>query len=360
MPGVAVHAQIVSQLLRTALDGAVPMRSLLQWQAMAWMLVWSLAGGLIGLRARSPWWFGLATGGGLVTVGVLAFAAFARGWWIPVVPTAAALLGAAALVTAHQSYREALQRADLMKLFSRHVSREVAETIWREREEFLEGGRLRSQGLVVTALFTDLSGFTPVAEKLSPDALMEWLNEYMDAMARRVSEHGGVVRQYAGDSIVVIFGVPVARRSEAEVAQDAVSAVKCALAMADTLRELNTRWRTEDRPTTGMRVGIFTGPAVAGSLGSAERSEYVVVGDTINTAARLESFDKELFAPDHDSEPCRILIGETTLAMLGDRFATEAVGEVSLKGKEHIVGVYRVIGRAASSVSEHAASEARQ
>jgi adenylate cyclase len=147
---------------------------------------------------------------------------------------------------------------------------------------------------------------------------------------------------------------------EAEVAQDAVSAVECALAMADTLRALNTRWRAEDRPTTGMRVGIFTGPAVAGSLGSAERSEYVVVGDTINTAARLESFDKELFAPDHDRAPCRILIGETTLAMLGDRFATEAVGEVSLKGKEHIVGVYRVIGRAASSVGEHAASEARQ
>jgi adenylate cyclase len=360
MPGVAIHGQIVSQLLRTALDGAAPMRSLLEWQAATWILVWSFAGGLLGLRARSPWWFGLATAGGLVTVGVVAFIAFLRGWWIPVVPPAATLIAAAALVTAHQSYREALQRSDLMKLFSRHVSREVAETIWREREEFLEGGRLRSQELVVTALFTDLSGFTPVAEKLSPEALMEWLNEYMDAMARRVSEHGGVVRQYAGDSIVVIFGVPVARRSEAEVAQDAVSAVECALAMADTLRALNDRWRREGRPTTGMRVGIFTGPAVAGSLGSAERSEYVVVGDTINTASRLESFDKELFAPDHESAPCRILIGETTLTVLGDGFVTEAVGEVSLKGKAHTVRVYRVIGRAAPSVSEHAANEARQ
>src|SRR3989454_3279003 len=85
-----------------------------------------------------------------------------------------------------------------MKLFSRHVSREVAETIWREREEFLEGGRLRSQALVVTALFTDLTGFTPVAEKLGPAGLMEWLNEYMDAMARRGSEHGGGVPADAG------------------------------------------------------------------------------------------------------------------------------------------------------------------
>ena len=360
MSGVAIHAHVVSQLLRTALDGAAPMRSLLDWQAATWILIWGFAGGLLGLRARSPWWFGLATAGGLVTVGVLAFITFLRGWWIPVIPPAATLVGAAALVTAHQSYREALQRADLMKLFSRHVSREVAETIWREREEFLEGGRLRSQALVVTALFTDLTGFTPVAEKLGPEGLMEWLNEYMDAMARRVSEHGGVIRQYAGDSIVVIFGVPVARRTEAEVARDATSAVECALAMGDTLRELNHRWRAEGRPTTGMRVGIFTGPAVAGSLGSAERSEYVVVGDTINTASRLESFDKELFPPDHDIAPCRILIGETTLVVLGDRFKTEAVGEVSLKGKAHTVGIYRVVGRAAPIVGEAAANEARQ
>src|SRR5207245_4314332 len=142
--------------------------------------------------------------------------------------------------------------------------REAVETVLRGREEFLEGGRLRSQALVVTALFTDLTGFTPVAEKLGPAGLMEWLNEYMDAMARRVSEHGGVIRQYAGDSIVVIFGVPVARRTEAEVARDAVSAVECALAMGDTLRELNHRWRAAGRPPTGMRVGSFIRTTAAG------------------------------------------------------------------------------------------------
>lgn len=191
---------------------------------------------------------------------------------------------------------------------------------------------------------------------------MEWLNEYMDAMARRVSDHGGVIRQYAGDSIVVVFGVPAARRTEGESAQDAINAVDCALAMEQTLRELNHRWQAEGRPTAGMRIGIFTGPALAGTLGSAERSEYVVVGDTVNTAARLETFDKAMFTPDAEI-PCRILIGQATLAYLDGRFQAEPVGEVALKGKERTVGVYRILGRvsrpAVLDVAEAVVKEAR-
>jgi adenylate cyclase len=217
--------------------------------------------------------------------------------------------------------------------------------MWRQRDQFADGRRPRPQGLIATALFTDLTGYTTVSEKLSPELLMEWLNEYMEAMAGPVSTHGGVIRQYAGDSVVAIFGVPVVRRNESEIAQDAVNAVNCALAMETALRELNRRWRAEHRPPTGMRIGIFTGPVVAGTLGSAERSEYVVVGDTVNTASRLESLDKELFPPDPDINPCRIFIGETTLGYLGDQFETDRVGDFSLKGKEHKVGVYRVIGR---------------
>lgn len=345
LAGVAIHAHIVSQLLRIGLEGASPTATPAEWQEAIWILLWSAMGGLIGLRVRSPWRFSLAAGGGLLGLGLFDFAGFFEGWWLPLVPPAMAWLITAAVVTAYMSYQETVQRAVLMQLFSRHVSREVAETIWQERDHFLDGRRPRSQRLVVTALFTDLTGFTTVAEKLPPEALMEWLNEYMDAMAQEVSNHGGVIRQYAGDSIVVIFGVPVPRRTDAEIGQDAVNAVNCALAMETTLLKLNRRWRAEDRPTTGMRIGIFTGAVVAGTLGS-ERSEYVVVGDTVNTASRLESFDKELFPPDPEHSPCRILIGETTLCHLGDQFETERVGDVSLKGKEQRVGIYRVLGRA--------------
>ncbi|MGH7410608.1 MAG: CHASE2 domain-containing protein, partial [Candidatus Methylomirabilis sp.] len=173
--GVAIHAHIVSQLLRIGLEGAAPRATLAEWQEAIWILLWSVMGGFIGLGVRSPWRFSLAAGGGLAGLGLFDFAAFFAGWWLPLVPPAMAWLISAGGVTAYMAYQETVQRAILMQLFSRHVSKEVAETIWQHRDHFLDGRRPRSQRLVVTALFTDLTGFTTVAEKLPPEALMEWL-----------------------------------------------------------------------------------------------------------------------------------------------------------------------------------------
>ena len=345
VPGVSVHAHIASQLLRMALEDARPMATWPEWPERAWILLWCLAGAAVGIVIRSPWRFPLAAAFGVVLLIAVDFAAFQRGWWIPLVPPALGWVVAAGGVTAYLSYHEAAQRAVLMKLFSRHVSKEVAQEIWKQRELFASGGRPKTERMIVTALFTDLTGYTTVSERSSPEALLDWLNEYMDAMAREVSRHGGVIRQYAGDSVIAVFGIPVARRTDAEIAADAQASIDCALAMEASLRQLNQRWRAEGRPPTGMRVGIFTGPVVSGTLGSADRSEYVVVGDTMNTASRLESFDKTILAPDVDARPCRILIGDTTLERIGDVFETELVGEATLKGKEQRVKIYQVIGR---------------
>jgi adenylate cyclase len=173
---------------------------------------------------------------------------------------------------------------------------------------------------------------------------MEWLNEYMDVMAQEISRYGGVIRQYAGDSIVALFGVPVPRRSEGEITRDAVNAVRCALAMERRLLKLNLEWQAAERPQTGMRVGIVTGGAVSGTLGSRDRWEYVVVGDTLNTAARLESFDKGVHPPDPLTRPCRILIAASTFDRVADLFETQWVVEARLKGKEQLVAIYRVLG----------------
>ena len=232
-----------------------------------------------------------------------------------------------------------------MQLFSRHVSTEVAEVIWQQRDQFMDGGRPRSQKFTVTVLFTDLRGFTSVSEKIDPQALLDWLNIYMEAMAQLVMQHGGVVDDYFGDAIKADFGVPLPRVTQAEIAHDAVAAVNCALAMERELKRLNSSWQQQDLATVEMRIGIFTGPVVAGSLGSAQRLKYTTVGDTVNVAARLESFEKDLIDPDLAYSPCRILVGETTLRHLDHQFVTKRVGEANLKGKDEKVTIYRVIGR---------------
>jgi len=233
-----------------------------------------------------------------------------------------------------------------MQLFSRHVAPEVAETIWEQRHQFMDGGRPRSQKFTITVLFTDLRGFTSVSERMDPQALLDWLNVYMEAMAQLVMTHGGIVDDYSGDSIKADFGVPLPRTTEAAISRDAVAAVDCALAMERELKQLNTVWQQQDLPTVQMRIGIFTGPVVAGSLGSAQRLKYTTVGDTVNIASRLESFDKEMVDPELADSPCRILIGETTLRYLGHQFQTKIIGEANLKGKDERVTIYRVVGRA--------------
>lgn len=344
VPGAEVHAHFASQLLRMAIDGERPLGSPPRGLEWLWIALWSGLGAFLGVRTLKAWWLTLAVSAGLVGVGAIAYVAFVAGWWWPVVPPALAWLGTTGFVVAYQSYRGSAERGTLMRLFSQHVSKEVAEAIWLEREQFADGGRPRPRRLVVTALFTDLAGFTTVSERVSPEELMDWLNEYMGGMAQEISRHGGVIRQYAGDSIVALFGVPVPRRTDSEITRDAVNAVHCALAMERRLLELNQGWQAAGRPVTGMRVGIVTGPAVSGTLGSADRWEYVVVGDTLNTASRLESFDKDVHPPDPLIQPCRILIGASTLEHIADVFDTERVTEARLKGKQHLVAIYRVLG----------------
>jgi adenylate cyclase len=313
---------------------------------------------MVGLRLRSPWRFTCVAISGLVLLGMATYSAFVCDWWIPVVPPALTWVTAAAVATAYTSKRETKQRAFLMQLFARHVSPEVADTIWREREQFLHNGRPRSQSMLVSVLFTDLVGFTSVSEKMAPQALVDWLNEYMEAMTPHVIDAHGVVLKYIGDGIMAVFGVPLARTTEAEIRQDALHAVQCALAMQRDLLQLNSRWGEQQLPMIGMRIGIFTGPVVVGSQGSLQRLEYNVHGDTVNTASRLESFAKEGFVPDLLHDPCRILIGETTLQYLDDRFETQWVGEVRLKGKEEEVSVYRVLNDKESHRSGMAQKEA--
>ncbi|MEW6246873.1 MAG: adenylate/guanylate cyclase domain-containing protein [Nitrospirota bacterium] len=355
MYGVVVHAHLVSQLLRAALAGAEPRKSPGETHEVVWTFMWGLLGGVTGTVSRSTWRFAVFVVGGLGLLLVIVWSAFWGGWWIPSLPPALAYVASTAVLTAAIVGREKLERAQLMQLFSRHVSPEVAEQIWQQRELFWDGGRPRPQKLTVTVLFSDLEGFTPAAEQMDPQRLMSWMNTYIETMAHLVMQHGGVVDDYFGDAIKANFGVPLARTMEEDIAHDARNAVRCALAMEAELRRLNQLWHAQHLPTARMRIGIFTGQAVAGSLGSAERLKYTTIGDTVNIAARLESFQKDAWESGSDQSSCRILIGDSTVRYLDPALVIRPLGEMSLRGKTFKVTVYQLIGRA-----DHVASHAHR
>src|SRR6185295_1583161 len=166
--GVELHAYLISQLLRGALDGQAPVRTADEGYEIAWIVLWAILGIMVGMLVRSPWRFTIVLACGLAILTGLAFFAIVRGWWVPLVPPALAWVGAATVATAYISNKEREQRALLMQLFSRHVSPEVAKSIWEHREQFLDGGRPKSQKMIATVLFTDLRGYTTVSEKMEP------------------------------------------------------------------------------------------------------------------------------------------------------------------------------------------------
>jgi adenylate cyclase len=344
IPGAAIHAFNVSQLLRLALEETSYsyIHSRGDWFELFWLWLWIMLAALFCLWARNLPRFSLIAVAGLAGLAAAVYLNFSQGMWLPAAAPAVGWAITLALVITYLSYQERSQRAVLMSLFQKHVSKDVAEVIWRERDQYLNEGRLISQRLTGTVLFTDLQNFTTVSEAMEPQALMDWLNEYMDAMVKVVERNYGQVNKFIGDAVMALFGVPIPRDSDEQIARDAINAVNCALEMREEIHKLREYWASQNMPQIRMRVGIFTGPLVAGSLGGVERQEYTVLGDTVNIASRLESFDKNVDA----DNVCRILIGEATRDYLSDGYETERVGEVHLKGKHTLVTIYRVIGRA--------------
>lgn len=345
VPGVVLHAQLAGQLIRAALDGDQPLRSLDRRAQALWLFIWCLLGATIGLRINSPARFVVVVSTGLAVLGFVAFGAFTGRWWIPMITPALGWLGSVALVTAYLSGHERAQRNLLMQLFSTHVSDDIAAEIWCQRDRFISGKRLIPQEVTATVLFTDIEHFTTISEALAPDELMDWLNTYMEEMANIVIEHGGVIDDYYGDAIKANFGVPIKHSAKEEIREDAVNALRCALDMDTELTKINSLCDRNGTPRLRMRIGICTGNVVAGCIGSAKRMKYTTVGDTVNIAARLESFDKTSFGEGAGSEEdCRILIAASTWRLVKERFVAEPVGELPLKGKYERISVYRIIG----------------
>lgn len=350
--GVTLHAQVVDQLLRLAAGSSVPARYWPEWLEALWILLLALLGKQLGFVAREPWrftvWLLVATA---LLAGIHVWALW-HDWWPPFVPALAAFVGCAVLVMSYMAWQEKVMRGTLMSLFSQQVSHDIAEDLWARREEFLEDGRPKAQKLTVTVLFTDLKGFSTVSETMDPVELYAWLNLYLSDMADLVLQHHGVLKQFTGDGLLALFGVPTPHTSPEDLRRDAERAVRCALAMGRRMVQLHEVWRRTGQPTVSMRVGIYTGSVAAGSIGSANRCEYAVIGDVVNTASRLESYDKTLADPDLHPLRCRILIGAPTHDLVAGLFETQEIGLLKVKGKQIEVAVFQVHGELAAPLTK--------
>jgi len=338
--GSELHAHQTSQLLRLAEGDSRPVRTLSEAVEILLLALFCLLGLVAWLATRAQSLAALVVGA-LGTLAIVWSAAAVSSLWFPVLPLALGFVATSAASAGLRALHEARERAAMMAMFSRHVAPEVARELWRRRDELADGYSLRPQHLDATVLFADLHGYSPVAARLAPADTARWLNEFLAPMADVIMAHRGVIRQYAGDAIMAVFGAPIPSETRAEHERDARTAVECARAMQRRFAELNEGWRRDGKPTAGLRIGLYSGPMVGCSIGSRQRLEYTVVGDAVNMAARLQA----LTLPDGDEgERGRILIGDTTRALLPVHEPCERAGSFVLKGRTEPVSVYRILG----------------
>ena len=181
----------------------------------------------------------------------------------------------------------------------------------------------------VSILFADIVGFTSMSEKMSPAAVALLLNDYLSRMTDVIFKYDGTLDKYIGDAIMAVYGAPL------DMPDHAAAAVKSALEMQERLTEFNSE--RKEGPHLRIRIGINSGKAVAGEIGSINKKEYTVLGDVVNTASRLES---------SVAKPGMVVIGENTYNAVIDQFECKSMGSFTLKGKEKVVSVYEVISLA--------------
>jgi class 3 adenylate cyclase len=182
---------------------------------------------------------------------------------------------------------------------------------------------------VVTVLFSDIRGFTSISEKLEPEQVAEMLREYLSEMTEIVFKHGGTVDKYMGDCIMALYNVPL------EDPDHVANALRTALALQEQTLAVSARWEARLGAVIRTGVGINTGEAVVGTMGSQQRLEYTAVGDAINLGSRLESLTKE--------HGVAIVISEFTQQRLRGEFLTRELGQVTVRGRIQPVKVYGVL-----------------
>ena len=320
--GVYVHATAVNNLLRgEALReiGAIGSTAI----AVAFAALIAIVALLLAPASASLAWIGLAalwSGGATV--------AFTHALALPLAePLIAGLLALGATI----GYR--LVTADKDKLLLResfrlYLAPEVIEKLITSHKPPALGGEMRN----VTMLFSDVAGFTSFAETMTAHELVALMNTYFAAMTDIVEAHGGFVDKYIGDAIVAVFGAPH------DDPDHAVHAVRAALACSARLKELNRTAAAFKGEALACRIGLNTGDALLGNIGSQRRFNYTVMGDAVNLAARLEGANKHYATT--------IMASETTVSLTGTAFTWRELDAVRVKGRARPVRVFEPLAAA--------------
>jgi adenylate cyclase len=234
-----------------------------------------------------------------------------------------AFSGLAAVGIKNSRYADQIRReATVRSNFERYFAPNVAADIAQQDAAIRQGGERRP----TTVLFSDIRGFTAIAEAMGPDGIAQLLSEYFTEMVEVIFEHGGTLDKFIGDAIMALWGAPIAH------VDDPDRALRAALAMQRSIARLNERWASQGRPEIGVGIGINHGEVFAGNIGSHRRLEYTVIGDAVNVAARLCA----------EAGPGEVLVTEAFLGAVRDQVSCDFLPEIALRGKAQMVQVYRV------------------
>lgn len=222
---------------------------------------------------------------------------------------------------------ERKQRKEISDAFSKYVSKVLVDELMKHPEKLRLGGERRE----ITVLFSDIRGFTTVSEKLTPEQLVHLLNEYLTAMTDIIMKNMGLVDKYMGDAIMAFWNAPLDEPNHVELAS-----VTC-LEMIQELKKLQEKWAKENIPVLDIGVGLSTGEAVVGNMGSQKRFSYTAMGDIVNLGSRLEGLNKEYGT--------HVIISHHTYKHIMNKFLTRRLDFVKVKGKKVAIEIYELIGK---------------
>jgi adenylate cyclase len=321
MSGVEIHAHVIDMLLSGRFLARAGGASTLALFGLI-----GVAASLVVGRSR-PWVAAAALGGvvlGSLALGYVCFATFEL--WMPI---AGPVLSAIATwgTLAFQSFASERKEKEFVRgALERYVSPEVVRDVIERRIDLALSGRRQT----ITVLFSDLRGFTGLSERLPPETVVEILNEHFTAASETILRHGGTLDKFIGDAVMAFWNAPVPR------ADHALCAVRAALEMQAAAAALDARVKDRLGERLRIGVGINTGDAIVGHIGSARRLGYTAIGDPVNIAARVEALTRE--------QDAVILVTQFTYELVKFDVEAEPLGVVPIRGRRDAVALYRVTG----------------